>query len=47
MYSKNLTGSLHDGGIACTLSVGRKVQMEIPVYPAYGGAMDARQARTF
>jgi len=33
-WFKNLTGTLHIGGIACTLSVDREVKMEIPVHPA-------------
>jgi hypothetical protein len=28
---KNLAGALYTDGVGCTLSVGRKVKMEIPV----------------
>ena len=28
---KNLAGALHADGVGCTLSIGRKVKIEIPV----------------
>jgi hypothetical protein len=36
LHSKNLTGALHDGEVACKLSVDREVEMEIQVCPAPG-----------